>query len=112
MVERHLLQVGLALWGLNNMWTLTSLAWAITHLKNRCYTYRSPKVGFVVLMNGANLRFLRSEKDLSEKIVHKGFGVLLLYEEDDVKQSDEAVMSQSNSSKSRSQMHLKIPDLI
>nr|GMD63839.1 TMV resistance protein N-like [Ipomoea batatas] len=51
--------------------------------------------------NGANLRFLRSEKDYSENIVHKGFGVRLIYEEDDVKQSDEAVMSQSSSSQSK-----------
>nr|GMC85285.1 TMV resistance protein N-like [Ipomoea batatas]GMD66577.1 TMV resistance protein N-like [Ipomoea batatas] len=39
-----------------------------------------------------------SEEGYSENIVHKGFGVRLIYEEDDVKQSDEAEMSQSSSS--------------
>nr|GMD66573.1 TMV resistance protein N-like [Ipomoea batatas] len=39
-----------------------------------------------------------SEEDYSKNIVHKGFGVRLIYEEDDVKQSDEAEMSQSSSS--------------
>nr|GLL42406.1 TMV resistance protein N-like [Ipomoea trifida] len=42
-----------------------------------------------------------SEEGYSKNIVHKGFGVRLIYEEDDVKQSDEAEMSQSSSSQSR-----------